>query len=246
MNQDDTFLLREKYQGTETPDFQRDRERLWHGEPLAYVIGHIPFLNTKIFLESRPLIPRPETEWWVELFLKSLSSERAVRILDLCAGSGAIGVAVLKNLPLATVTFAEIDPSHHETITKNILENSIDPKRASVVSGDLFENISDTFDVILTNPPYIDPALDRVAASVKDFEPSIALYGGTRGLEIIERLISASPSYVSPEGSVWIEHEPEQAEMIARLAAAVGFSSESAFDQFGTLRYSILKKPVAQ
>src|SRR3989338_975059 len=123
-------------------------------KPLAYVLGWIPFIYTKIYLDSKPLIPRTETEYWVDLVIKEIrnSGIKNPKILDLCAGSGCIGVAVLKEIPDALVDFTEIDASHHPTIKKNIRENGLVLSRANIFGGDLFEKVSDTYDFILSNP----------------------------------------------------------------------------------------------
>jgi release factor glutamine methyltransferase len=164
MTQEETWLLQEKYKGEQNDAFFADCDRLKDGEPLAYLIGSIPFLNTTIYLDlpdrqagSKPLIPRTETEFWVEQIISQINKGQTFavcsRILDLCAGSGCIGVAVLKNVPNVTVDFVEIDGHHHELIKKNILENNIDISRANIFGGDLFENITEKYDYILTNPP---------------------------------------------------------------------------------------------
>ena len=167
------WLLKEKYHGVANDLFEADCERLALGEPLGYVIGYTPFLNTTIFLDSHPLIPRAETEFWVENAIKEIvsnytapdsledggdllrrhpptasPSEKAspapsnIRILDLCAGSGCIGVAILKAIPDSLIEFVEIDTNHHATIEKNIRENSIDIERTKILGGDLFENFN--------------------------------------------------------------------------------------------------------
>src|SRR4051812_2604900 len=107
--------------------------------PEAYQIGNIPFLGLTIHLDSRPLIPRVETEYWTEQLIGTMSkwsgptptgdprtfvrSPDELRFLDLCAGSGAIGCTALKHFPTAEVSFGEIDPAHEATILKNIREN---------------------------------------------------------------------------------------------------------------------------
>ncbi|OGG86063.1 hypothetical protein A2392_01195 [Candidatus Kaiserbacteria bacterium RIFOXYB1_FULL_46_14] len=250
MDQSEEWLLKEKYNGEKCEAFFADLKRLTAGEPLGYVIGHAPFLNCKIFLDSHPLIPRPETEYWVEKAIKEIekagkASPRPLRILDLCAGSGAIGVAVAKAVPSAEVTFVEIDPSHLPTIEKNITQNlSINRKvlgeRFVVIESDLFSKVEGEFDFILTNPPYIDPAIDRTEENVKNFEPHLALYGGVNGVELIARLIAEAPQYLSDNGQLWIEHEPEQTEMISKLAFDNLGSIQTLPDQYGIERYSIL------
>ncbi len=258
MEQSEKWLLEEKYNGKKTEGFFADLKRLAAGEPRGYVIGHVPFLGWRIYLDSRPLIPRPETEFWVEKAIEVIEGVRRhvkrgrrLRILDLCAGSGAIGVAVAKAIPETEVTFAEIDPAHLPTIEKNIFQNlSINQKvleeRFTVIESDLFSNVEGKFDFILTNPPYIDPVLDRTEASVKNFEPHLALYGGVEGLDIIDDIVKEASKYLNENGQLWIEHEPEQSESILELASQSaqvggGYAAARTFsDQYGVNRYSVL------
>ena len=238
MEKEIAWLLEDKYDGNKTIEFEKDVLKLREGVPLAYVIGWTPFLHTKIWLDSNPLIPRPETEFWVEKALSEIQKVANPKVLDLCAGSGCIGVAILKNTPDAVVHFAEIDARHHETIRKNISENEIDLDRTKIFGGDLFEHITDKYDFILTNPPYIDPKLsERIQESVKTHEPEIALFGGTEGMEIIEKIIHEAPKFLNHRGLLYIEHEPEQTEKIKDLAP----NAKSQKDQFGVYRYSIIR-----
>ena len=241
LEQDVAWLLREKYNGEKTKGFFADCERLQNGEPVAYVIGHQPFLDVQIDLDSKPLIPRPETEWWTKLAIEHITKNGTPRVLDLCAGSGAIGVATLKAVPTAQIDFAEMDVTHHGTIVNNICDNGTDYTRTRVFGGDLFSEIptGTTYDFILSNPPYIDPALNRAEASVKIFEPHLALYGGVHGMEIIEQILKDALAYLAEAGELWIEHEPEQAERINSLARELGYRTcETMRDQFGVLRVS--------
>jgi release factor glutamine methyltransferase len=109
-----------------------------------------------------------------------------------------------------------------------------------VIESDLFERIEGKFDFILTNPPYIDPAIDRAEESVKNHEPHLALYGGDSGMEIIGRIIATAPDYLNEGGQLWIEHEPEQVEAIQKSAEAAGFCAVTHKDQYGVDRFSIL------
>ena len=237
MTQDETWLLHEKYDGEKIEGFFADCTRLSNGEPLAYIIGWTPFLHTKIFLDSKPLIPRTETEFWVEQVMQKIKPR--AKVLDLCAGSGCIGVAVAYAIPNIEVDFAELDTKHHATIQKNIQENNIDSKRTHIFGGDLFAEVTDTYDFILTNPPYIDPILDRATESVKNFEPRLALYGGMSGMECIVKILESASSKLTPNGTLVIEHEPEQITEIHRHAAQNGFFPSSFPDQFGVMRYTI-------
>jgi HemK-like putative methylase len=253
MSRDEEWLLSEKYHGERTEDFFRDCERISVGEPLAYVIGHVPFLNTTIFLDSRPLIPRTETEFWVEGILNVILHGRpsqkvadekphTLRILDLCAGSGCIGVAALKTLPESHVDFAEVDVNHHSTILKNIEINDIDISRTRIYGGNLFENVSGPYDFILANPPYIDKALNRTDTSVTLYEPHGALFATDGGFSLIEDIIRAAPEYLTPSGTLLLEHEPEHSAKIAMIAPLFFQSSTTHADQYGIARYTLLSR----
>ncbi len=261
-NQEIAWLLKEKYHGQKTESFLTDCARLEAGEPLAYLIGSIPFLNCTIHLDSKPLIPRPETEFWVEKAIDAIklacsrpflgqkmeSRPQALHILDLCAGSGAIGVAVAQAIPEAHVTFGEIDATHLPTILKNLTENTIiyDMKKYALVQSNLFTALppKHQYDFILSNPPYIDAAANTVDESVTTPEPHLALFGGTAGLEIIAKIIADAPVYLTPQGELWLEHEPFQSEAVASLATQHGFTITTYPDQYTTLRYSVLRRVV--
>ncbi len=265
-NQEIAWLLKEKYQGEKSDAFFADSERLLAGEPLAYIIGSLPFLNCQIALDSHPLIPRPETEYWTEQAINAIKAESSrrdlvvrglasnklpVSVLDLCAGSGAIGVAVAKAVPAAHVTFAEIDPAHLPTIKKNLSEN-LTPEQNDfsgqyeIVASDLFTIVTGNFDFILTNPPYIDKVANTVDDSVIAHEPALALFGGNVGMEIITNIIRGAKTYLNDDGQLWIEHEPFQCDAIATLAAEYQFSVMHHQDQYGTYRYSVLSPLVAK
>jgi release factor glutamine methyltransferase len=242
ISQESAWLLKEKYQGEKSEAFFADCKRLAIGEPLAYLIGHVPFLQTSISLGSHPMIPRPETEFWTEKAIIEIKQAAlpAPRVLDLCAGSGAIGVAVAKAIPTAIVDFCEIDEDHIATIENNILSNNIAKKRTNVVHASLFTKLPYRYDFILSNPPYIDEAKNTVDASVKDFEPHLALFGGKAGLEVINKIIEQSPRHLVSGGQLWLEHEPEQTEAITELGNQHFYLVETHRDQFGTERYTTM------
>lgn len=241
LNREEEWLLKEKFGGEKSEAFFTACQKLANGVPLAYLIGHIPFLNTKIHLDSHPLIPRPETEFWVEKVLAIISQRAApTNVLDLCAGSGCIGVAVAKNRLLTQVDFVEIENRHFSTIETNCRENQIAKDRYQIFSSDLFTNVPNKkYDFILSNPPYIDAALDRTETTVKDHEPALALYGGKAGLELLAKIISQASQYLNPNGQLWLEHEPEQTEEIAALAQSQ-FLVTTHKDQYQVLRFSQL------
>lgn len=251
MKKEIAWLLTEKYDGVPSPVFDADIKRLENGEPLDYVIGWTPFAGTRIYLDSHPLIPRPETEHWVLQAIDDIralptpdefDNHHAVHVLDLCAGSGCIGIAVARAIPNSTIDFVEIEERHHSTIQRNIEKNGIDYQRTRIFSGNLFERTHDTYDAILTNPPYIDPHYTaRIQKSVLDHEPHEALFGGEKGLQILAEICKQAPMYLKENGLLYIEHEPEQADfMQEHLPRSIQHT-----DQFGIVRYTTWQKQQA-
>ncbi len=219
------LLLRDKYDGDTEADLSGDLARLSGGEPLAYVIGWAPFLGLRIALDSHPLIPRPETEWWTEELVKHLRErfgDKPFRLLDLCAGSGAIGLSVLHAFPHAQVSFGELVPEHSDLIRKNMETNNLDANRADIRTGSLFELFAtEQFDVIVSNPPYVPE--DRVLeASVTEFEPAEALYAGPDGLSLIREIANNASSHLLAQGEVWIECDMDHAEQVRELLVRGG------------------------
>ncbi|MBU6214423.1 HemK family protein methyltransferase [Patescibacteria group bacterium] len=242
MTKDERRLLDEKYGGVATDGFRSDCGRLAADEPLAYVIGHQPFLDLTIHLDSRPLIPRSETEWWTFQLLKEAVNKNSsgLRFLDLCAGSGAIGCAALKRLPTADVSFGEIDPGHEKTISKNISGNALDASRAHIGIGDLFAPFDgETFDLIAANPPYI-PSERTLPASVARYEPEIALRAGVDGLAVIRRIAAELPKHLTREGTAWIECDSEHAAAACSLFTDRRLTAEIHADQYGVPRVIVV------
>ncbi|MDB4992544.1 MAG: prmA [Parcubacteria group bacterium] len=242
------MLVRDKYEGNAEKVTQEDKERLAAGEPLAYVIGWIPFLGLSIDLTSRPLIPRPETEFWTEQLLVRLhekfgdTADKPFSFLDLCAGSGAIGLAVLKAFPNAQVSFGELMPEHVEQIKKNIVLNSLDASRADVRESYLFESFRNDihqemrFNVIAINPPYI-PGDRELEASVTNFEPLEALYSGPDGLELIRDIAIKIDEYLFPKAEVWLEADTSNIETAAEALMNGGaVKTEILCDQYDRQR----------
>lgn len=245
MTKDEAWLLEEKYGGdASAPAFAADMRRLAAGEPLAYIIGVQPFLGLQISLDSHPLIPRVETEWWTEKLVQSLQEQEAapLKFLDLCAGSGAIGCAALSRLEHARVFFGEIDPAHESTIRKNIAANGLDIGRADIRMGDLFEPFSGLrFDVIAANPPYV-PAGRVLPTSVTAYEPPRALYAGEDGLELIKRLATLLPHHLAPDGIAWIECDSAHARLARELFERAGLAASVRPDQYGSPRIIVVAR----
>jgi len=212
--------------------------------PEDYLIGSKPFLGCTIYLDSKPLIPRNETEWWVEHAIEQIKKRPEPRVLDICAGSGCIGVSVLKHVPQSRVTFSEKEQRHIPTITKNVLMNGIDPSRADYKVSDMWSAVEGTYDVVLANPPYLSKSrIDRIQDTVLAHEPHEALFADGDGFFLIEQLMRGLPEHVVPGGEAWIEHEPEHEGPVLSLAHELGLFAESHTDQYGVIRYSVILLP---
>ena len=236
MTKETRWLLNEKYSGIKTPEFFADLERLERGEPLAYIIGWVDFLGCRIDLSARPLIPRPETEFWVEKAILNIqrdyhvSSGRSIhgslkkntptqkRVLDLFAGSGCIGISLLKHLPHAIVDFGEKDPRMCEQIKKNIAQNNIDPTRARIIQTDVFSNTDNPSDLGLSEMDEIRGAgkATRETYSHMLTELRCPRNEEVRHLRKSYDYIFANPPYIDPEKKDSVQdsvlhHEPHKA-----------------------------------
>ncbi len=270
MTKDEQWLLEEKYHGKETAEYEADKADLVSGKPLPYVIGWQPFLGLRIYLDSHPLIPRPETEWWTERLLEHIkdresaesfsvvrlgqaarsatendpaNSQPPMQFLDLCSGSGAIGCAALAKLPNARIYFGDIDPAHEATIRKNIRENALDASRAEIRTGDFFTPFAgEQFDIIASNPPYI-PATRTLPAEVIEHEPPHALFSGADGLDSIRRIAEELGTYLAQDGVAWIECDSTHATTACALFTSRGFHAEVRTDQYGRPRILVVTFP---
>lgn len=229
-------LVREKYAGDPRAEgVSQDIARLSTGEPLAYVIGNIPFLGLSVTLDSHPLIPRPETEWWTEELIRHIG-DRAISLLDLCAGSGAIGLAVLKHCPNVRVSFGELIPEHTETIRKNLERNGLDASRTDIRTGHLFVPFTDAqYDIIATNPPYI-PDARTLDTDVTAHEPREALFAGTDGLDAIRSILEEAPAHLTEHGELWMECDISNVAKAKELALRVFPEAHIRTDQYGRER----------
>jgi release factor glutamine methyltransferase len=230
---EELWLLHEKHGGQETPEFFEDLRRIESGEPVDYVIGFSEFLGAKIDLSFHPMIPRQETEFWLEKAMRDMPLKK-IKVLDMFAGSGCIGIALLKHLPEALVDFGEKDPKLVLQIEKNISLNVADPNRAHVFETDVFENIpQEKYDFIFANPPYISH--DRkyqVARPVMEHEPHLALFADDEGLFFVKKLLNEAPDFLAPNGKLFIEFDQWQKDEIEKLVKESKFEGTFWKDQY--------------
>ncbi|MCL5011211.1 MAG: HemK family protein methyltransferase [Patescibacteria group bacterium] len=248
-----TWLLNEKHKGVWSKKAARDIGRLEAGEPVDYVIGYKKFLGCKIDLRYKPLIPRDETEFWVGEAIQDLQrpslcklTERwSLEILDMFAGSGCCGIAVLKHIPKSRCDFVDIDDNCLKQIRLNLKINNIGKNRYRVIKSDMFKALSvpDTdsgYDLVLANPPYASHKnKSKVQKPVLQYEPRKALFARNKGLFFIEKLLGRAKNFLSETGGIFLEFSPEQKNQIFKLAKKFRYSRCVFFrDQFNKWRTS--------
>jgi len=188
------------------------------GEPVQYIMKKSDFMGMRFHVDSRVLIPRQDTETLVEAVIIALQGKHEPRVLDLCTGSGCIGLSISTLVPGAQVTLADISAAALEVAKKNAHELSAE---VTLRHGDLFKAVGrEKFDLIASNPPYIPSGeLADLQAEVQH-EPMLALDGGTDGLDFYRRIAEAAPDHLLPGGSIYLEVGMGEAQDVLELLKA--------------------------
>lgn len=188
--------------------------------PLQYIIGEQEFMGLRFKVNSNVLIPRQDTETLVEQVLKIVKP--GMKVLDLCTGSGCVLISVLKNAPELTGMGSDISKTALLVAKENAKLHEVD---AEWVRSDLFDNITETFDVIMANPPYIPTGeILSLMPEVRDFEPENALDGGADGLDFYQKIAGQVKDYLNPGGYVYMEIGYDQGEAVSELMRNAGFT----------------------
>lgn len=176
-------------------------QRRLSGEPLQYILGEWEFMGLPFFVGPGALIPRQDTETLCEAALGWLKNKPNAHVLDLCCGTGCIGVSLGK-LAGARVAFADISPDALALAQRNAQRNGVD---GAFYESDLFADVPGVYDLIVCNPPYLTGS--EMASCQKElrFEPALALYGGEDGLDLYRRLAAEWQAYVRPGGLLLME-----------------------------------------
>ena len=183
------------------------------GEPLQYIVGGWDFMGLPFLLEPCVLIPRPETEQLCERAIELVKSRGYTTALDLCCGSGCLGVA-LTALTGVAVTAADVDPDCLRVTRENAALNGAD---VTAVESDFFRGIDGSFDILVSNPPYLSDAdMGRLQTELT-YEPRLALYGGFDGLDAYRAIEKDWRAHCNPGGVLLLEIGAAQADGIHRL-----------------------------
>lgn len=222
--------------------FEALLKRRLNGEPVAYILGKREFYGLDFTVTPGTLIPRPDTETLVEVALEKIPANQSCTVLDLGTGSGAIAIAIAKHRPQAKVT--AVDQSLKALAVAQGNARRLGVANVQLVLSDWFSALGgQTFDVIVSNPPYIakdDPHLNQGDLR---FEPTSALAAGEDGLDCIRQIINRAKQYLNPQGWLMFEHGYDQAEKVAQLLKSANFDSvTSVADLSGILRVILGKK----
>lgn len=178
-------------------------------EPLQHIVGSTSFRGNEIHCDRRALIPRPETESLIDFLKERLTGKDRYRIADIGTGTGAIAIAAAKEIKGASVVATDISKDALELAKENATANVA---TVEFFQGDLLNALpeGEKFDAIVSNPPYIpDAEREKLQPEVRDYDPSLALFGGPDGLTLVRKLLEQSKDHLNPGGIILMEIGPE-------------------------------------
>lgn len=195
------------------------------GQPIAYLVGERDFWTLTLTVNENVLIPRPDTETLIEAALPLIQNSVSTSVLDLGTGSGAIALSLAKECPNSRVTAVDYYEDALNVSIKNAERNNI--KNVTFIQSNWFESLDSelSFDLIASNPPYIEPSDPHLTQGDLRFEPVNALVAKDNGLSDLSIIIKTAPEYLSSNGWLIVEHGYNQAKQVAQLFQEFGFSS---------------------
>lgn len=214
----------------EVPEDKEQQYRKWitrrsEHYPLQYLLGYAHFMDYTFAVNEHVLIPRNDTEILVENANEVLAGmeeeQKTIRVLDLCCGSGCIGISLKLYHKQIELTLSDISEEALAVTRQNIERHQVDAK---VQQGDLLEGITDQYDMIVSNPPYIESrVIDILMPEVREYEPMLALDGGEDGLMFYRRIVDQAQSHLTQGGWLFFEIGYNQGQDVATLMQEHGF-----------------------
>jgi release factor glutamine methyltransferase len=206
------------------PDFLEAVHRREKREPLQHITRSAPFRHLELEVGPGVFVPRPETEQLVELAIQKIQMVNTPLIVDLCSGSGAIAISMSTELENANVFAVELSEEAFEYLKRNFKKYGLDTKtlrneNLTTALGELQGQV----DLVVSNPPYIPDAAVPIDLEVQLFDPSIALYGGVDGLDVIREISTQALYLLRPGGHLVLEHANTQAPAISELLLTQGW-----------------------
>jgi len=215
-------------------------KRRAQGEPLQHLLGTVEFCGHTFAIDKRAMVPRPETEQLVELLKAETGKRKPERILDVGTGSGVIALSLAKQFPEADVVAVDISDDALALARENAVRLGLE--RVRFQKSDLLENLSERFDLIVANLPYISMQDRHLLAREVLHDPGVALFGGSSGDELVRKLIEETPSHLEPGGLLALEIGLGQAEGLSDVLRQKNYHDiESKRDYSGITRFLLAR-----
>lgn len=238
LKKDDTYLLvhgDESLSKEEQNLYELFLQKREQGMPVAYITGVKEFMGMEFRVNEHTLIPRPDTEIAVTEALEAIRSYGYKMVLDLCCGSGAIGLSLAASFEFTNVTLSDINKEALDVASENAVRLGL-KERVRIVYSDLFSSIEDTFDLIVSNPPYISGEdMKKLEKTVRDYEPHLALYGGDSGLDFYRSITQQAPRYLRENGMLIFEIGYDQSSEVEKMMKEYGFKNVHTVKDFSGL-----------
>lgn len=203
--------------------YQLHLQRRSRGEPIAYLIGCKEFWSLPLHVHPGVLIPRPETELLVETALNLIAKTDATHILDLGTGSGCIALAIANERPTASIIASDTSELCIQTATQNA--EALNIENIQFIHSDWFDSIKEaTFDLIVSNPPYISQDDPDLHQHVRKYEPESALIAAQNGLQNLQKIIRKARSFLNQNGTLILEHGWQQGKAVRDYLTQCGYS----------------------
>lgn len=203
-------------------------DKINEGYPLQYAIGKWNFYGLDLLVDKRALIPRYETEILVDLIINDNSNNK--KILDIGTGSGAISLALSKNLKDSKIIGVDISKNAIDLANENKIKLNIN--NVEFKESDIFSNIDDKFDIIVSNPPYINKEDFEKLDKKLYHEPQNALYGGEDGLYFYKKIIKNARNFLNKNGKIYLEIGYDQKDSISNLLEEYGYKQIKSYKDF--------------
>lgn len=218
-------------------------KELIKGKPLQYITNKQEFMGLNFYVDENVLIPQPDTEILVEKAIEIAETTQKNKILDMCTGSGCIAISLAKKINNAQITAVDISNSALKVANKNAINNNVENK-IKFVNSDMFNNIEEKFDIIVSNPPYIETeTINKLEIEVQN-EPHLALDGGIDGLKFYKIIANNAFEYLNENGYLLLEIGYNQQNSVTQLLQDIGKykNIETIKDLGGNYRVVIARK----
>ena len=218
-------------------------KELIKGKPLQYITNKQEFMGLDFYVDENVLIPQPDTEILVEKAIEIAETTQKNKILDMCTGSGCIAISLAKKINNAQIIAVDISNNALNVANKNAINNNVENK-IKFINSDMFNNIEEMFDIIVSNPPYIETeTINKLEVEVQN-EPHLALDGGIDGLKFYKTIANNAFKYLNENGYLLLEIGYNQQNSVTQLLQDIGKykNIETVKDLGGNYRVVIARK----